>query len=271
MKQNEKQFRNQMKNINKIGTLFIGFSITACLFACSNSSQTTDKQAVIIDHPEIKKQSKVWKYVAAAVLIPIGFYSFWIPMKTNVLESGVLSINDFNIGYTATEGTYEKKTFKKIKFTNSKATSLEKAISGLPSDVDTYPFSFTDYTNIIVRVPKSEEKPMIQYPDVVQSVTPVDIEPKEIEVKKPEKKTPVPTPAPVKSGNFNFVVGSFSTEEHANEMVTQLKAKGLNAFVISDASGAHRVSAGSASTSSEINAISEKSKAAGISGWILKK
>ena len=44
MKQNEKQFRNQMKNINKIGTLFIGFSITACLFACSNSSQTTDKK-----------------------------------------------------------------------------------------------------------------------------------------------------------------------------------------------------------------------------------
>jgi hypothetical protein len=44
LKQNEKQFLNQMKNINKIGALFVGFSVTVCLFACTNSGQNTDKK-----------------------------------------------------------------------------------------------------------------------------------------------------------------------------------------------------------------------------------
>ncbi len=84
------------------------------------TSQTTEKQAIIIDHPEVRKSSKVWKYVAAAVLLPIGFYSFWIPMKTNVLESGVLSFKDFNLMYTPTEGKYEPSEFKKLQFKEEK-------------------------------------------------------------------------------------------------------------------------------------------------------
>ena len=46
-----------------------------------------------------KRPNKAWKYVAAAALVPLAFYSFWIPMKTDVLASGVISWNDLNPFY----------------------------------------------------------------------------------------------------------------------------------------------------------------------------
>jgi len=46
----------------------------------------------------LKKKSTAWRYVAAACLLPIAFYSFWIPVKTDVLESGVVSLSAFQNG-----------------------------------------------------------------------------------------------------------------------------------------------------------------------------
>ena len=53
----------------------------------------------------IKKKSNTWRYVAAACLLPVAFYSFWIPVKTDVLESGVVSLSDFNPFHSAKKGT----------------------------------------------------------------------------------------------------------------------------------------------------------------------
>ena len=50
----------------------------------------------IIEHPALKARSNAWKYVAAACFLPIAFYSYWIPAKTNVLQSGMISAKDFN-------------------------------------------------------------------------------------------------------------------------------------------------------------------------------
>ena len=62
----------------------------------------TEAEAVQLE-PVIKKGKRNygWRYVAAACLIPIAFYSFWIPLKTDVLESGVISLSDFNPFYEA--------------------------------------------------------------------------------------------------------------------------------------------------------------------------
>ena len=57
-----------------------------------------EQQAPIIPIHE-KRPNKAWKYVAAAALVPLAFYSFWIPMKTDVLASGVISWNDLNPFY----------------------------------------------------------------------------------------------------------------------------------------------------------------------------
>lgn len=223
---------------------------------------------VVIEHPETRSLSKMWRYVAAAVLLPIGFYSFWIPMKTNVLESGVLSINDFNLGYKATDGYYEKTPFKGIKFEKEERTSLEKEIEG--KNVSEYPLAFDDFLNIRVSIPQSIETPMNQSPVVVESPASIVVEKPKVE-SAPEKKVEVKkTTITAKEGNFSFIVGSYSTEERANEFVAELKAKGLQAFVMPNGTS-YRVSSGSASTAAEINSIGEKTKANGIAGWILKK
>ena len=81
----------------------------------------------------------------------------------------------------------------------------------------------------------------------------------------------VKTAEVVKSKNFDFIVGSFATDESANVLIDKLKSTGFKAYLITDDSGKHRVSAGSASTDEEIKTIADKSKASGVDGWVLKK
>lgn len=251
----------------------------------------SEKEFVLVDHPA-KSRSNVWKYIAAAVLLPIGFYSFWLPMKTNVLESGILSIKDFNPSYKAMDGSYEQKSFQKIKVVKNSKPSLEATIKTLPSDVAVYSYGLDEDTYIPVKVKDEntslleEEEPVVKTDEpvkkeVVKEVTIVKATPKVVKVapqpvvvKKADvvKKTEVvKTPEVVKSKNFDFIVGSFATDESANVLIDKLKSAGLKAYLITDGSGKHRVSAGSASTAEEIKAIADKSKASGVDGWILKK
>ena len=48
------------------------------------------------------------KYAAAACLLPLAFYSFWIPTHSGVLESGLISFKDFNPFYKKELGAYFK-------------------------------------------------------------------------------------------------------------------------------------------------------------------
>jgi hypothetical protein len=219
-----------------------------------------EEESNIVEHPALKSKSKVWKYIAAAVLLPVGFYSFWIPMKTNVLESGVLSFRDFNTSYKSNEGIYEKSKFVQNKIKYDKSQSLETEIKNLPSDVYVYSYPFTDGLFIPVQLKTGKQE--ITEP-VIDEVIIND---------SPEKKVET-TPKPIvsKSGSFDYVVNCFSSEENATAFVSLLKGKGLNAYVVSDKTGPFRVSAGNATSSDEINTVAEKSKSLGFTGWILKK
>ena len=56
---------------------------------------------------EVKNNRQLWKYAAAAAIaIPIAFYSIWIPVKTPALESGMFSYQDFNPFKTQNENSY---------------------------------------------------------------------------------------------------------------------------------------------------------------------
>ena len=252
----------------------------------------SEKEFVLVDHPASKTRSNVWKYIAAAVLLPIGFYSFWLPMKTNVLESGILSIKDFNPSYKAMDGSYEQKSFQKIKVVKNSKPALEETIKALPSDVSVYSYSLDEDTYIPVKIKEEnpslleEEAPVVKTDEpikkevvkeeVVLKTTPkvVKVSTQPVVVKKADvvKKTEVvKTPEVVKSKNFDFIVGSFATDESANVLIDKLKSAGFKAYLITDDSGKHRVSAGSASTAEEIKTIADKSKASGVDGWVLKK
>ena len=223
--------------------------------------ENSEESVNIIEHPEVKSSSKMWKYIAAAVLIPIGFYSFWIPMKTNVLESGVLSFRDFNTFYKAEEGSYLKSNFANSKFVTTSERTLEEQTKNLPSDVYVYSYSFDGEP---IHVLLKENTSGITEANVEVIKAPVEVITPKIEVVKTQK-TPVS-----KSGSLHFIVGSFSNEENAKAVIADLKSKGLEAYQLVD-KGLFKVSAGNAKNSTEMKSISEKSKTIGYSGWTLVK
>ncbi|MBI1838416.1 MAG: HU-CCDC81 and SPOR domain-containing protein [Flavobacteriia bacterium] len=220
-----------------------------------------EKELVEIQHPAVKKKSSVWKYVAAAVFLPIAFYSYWIPMKTNVLESGILSFNDFNPNYQIAEGKYKQENLTLINIDQEKELSLEKSIEKYASNANTYPLKFNDDIYIIVRL---KEKSVENSNEVLQ---------KEIELLKIEKPKIIPTVVTkgVVKKSFDLVVGCFSTEANAKSLVNTLVAKGLSAKIVDKNGELFRVSAGTAYSNDEILKVKEQAKAFGVDGWILKK
>ncbi len=229
----------------------------------TQESPEIEEQSVISkDHPSLKAPSKVWKYVAAALLIPIGFYSFWIPMKTNVLESGVLSFSDFNPTYKSVGGNYQKEKISTIKFEKQNENSIEELIKAIPSDVSVYSYSF-DGLPIHVRIQEDAE---VGVPNVAEQIVAPEIS--EIT---PEKVMEKPIEKSIsKKGSFDYIVGSFSVAENAKAVIATLKSKGMNARQIEE-KGLFKVSAGTASSAAEMDLIEEKSKSNGFTGWILKR
>ncbi len=71
-----------------------------------NTLQPLEKIPAVVKNPS---NTKVWKYAAAAAIaIPIAFYSFWIPVKTPALESGMFSYQDFNPFKTQKRSVYQE-------------------------------------------------------------------------------------------------------------------------------------------------------------------
>ncbi len=194
-----------------------------------------------------------WKYVAAACFLPIAFYSFWIPMRTDVLESGMLSIKDFNPFYTTAEGVYGQSSFTRdIVFEKSTEPTLQEQIDGLevPSNVITYRFTEDAYVFVKLDTPQSELTSM--------------------EIPVVEKQEAPASKTVVQPNAMHVIVGCFGSETNAKNLVAKLKQEGLNAFVLDVQNGLHRVSAGAALSDESLKEINGKVEALGLQGWILK-
>lgn len=205
--------------------------------------QIDTEAAKIIELPAIKKQTKVWRYVAAACLLPVAFYSFWIPMKTDVLESGMISFKDFNPFYKSGKAVYSQKEWDVTGFPEAEQT-LEEMLADLPEDVSVYSYPFADDLYIPLRVRENTSE-----------------EPK------------VEVSAPISSdqrGAFSYIVGCFGDRKNAENLVAKLRSEGFSASIAGEAAGLSRVSAGSSSTESEMNELIAKAKSMGYTGWVLK-
>lgn len=184
-----------------------------------------------------KNPTKFWKYTAAACLLPFAFYSFWIPMKTDVLHSGLISYKDFNplrgnmtVRYTEKQITPFEKAFANEANIDEQLSSLEPGEIGL--------YQYDESTVFAVKVPNAVTKPAFVQQEIVQA-------------------------------NFEYVVGCFSDERNANNFVQKLQADGFNAHIV-PGGNLIRVSAGSAANQTEIQAIQSKVNSKGIEGWICK-
>lgn len=159
----------------------------------------------VFDMVERKKSAR-WKYAAAAVAIPLTFYSIWIPVKTDVLQSGMISLEDFN--------PFHKN--KPVDFIPAKKNIVPVAqpaaqLQSVP-DGETFSLQIDENTYVPVRLREASNSTAAVHE--TQSV----------------------------SGS-KIIVGCFSNAENAKRLAEELRSKGFDAAVM-PAGKMTRVSAG---------------------------
>lgn len=181
------------------------------------------------------------RYVAAAALLPIVFYSVWIPTKTDFLQSGILSVHDFN-PFNKTSGVEFKPT--KIE-EQTKHTIVLKDVDSLVKNShaeNSYSYEVDGNTYQSVLIEKEEVKQ-------IEAVNPV------------HAKT-----------NYYLIGNCFGVQANAENFVKEMVAQGLSAEIVDNVNGLHRVAIGKANSAEEIEQVKQKVQAKGISNfWILKK
>jgi len=196
------------------------------------------EEAPIIPIDRTKTPVRAWRYIAAAALLPIAFYSFWIPMKTDVLESGILSLNDFNPFHKSNPAHYQPSSNN---YTVESGNNTTNQLENIPEGVSIFSYSIDDDWYIPVRVTNATPETTLSEPTNTAQVA------------KP-------------TTGSHIIVGCFSDVANANNLVATLRAKGFDARVL-DGSGLIRVSAGDGAQFNELN---PKLLAEGLNGWVLK-
>ena len=216
----------------------------------SNAESVATKDTVQTQEiAEPKRRNGAWKYIAAACILPIAFYSVWIPVKTDVMESGMLSFSDFNPFHKRAESTYKPSSYQSKETTSEAAArvSLNEEIEDLASDVNVYSYRFTDDTYIKVALPDNEVAP---------DSDPIDPDSNEN-----------PT---FDANTMHYVVGCFSDKVNAENLVVKMRVNGLDAIIVDEKGGLHRVSAGGSISEESYQTVKLKADAMGLSGWRLR-
>lgn len=226
------------------------------------TSESTSEEAVPTPIRYINSK-KVWKYAVAAVLLPVCFYTYWIPMKTKVLESGIVSIQDFNPFHTTHEGTYKKEMLDLRISQQIGESDLDQILRTLPSDVEVFSYPVDNDVYVPVKV-----KEHVTPKKVVVTVTPTVVIK---DIPTPKKEVTEVKKQVVAKPTGHLIVGCFSTEANANKLVNELKQKGFNAYIVDVQNGLHRVSACNSNSDSVLSNAKEKLTPLSISGWVLKK
>lgn len=198
------------------------------------------------EQPTISRR-KVWRYVAAACILPIAFYSIWIPMKTDVLESKIISLQDFNPFHNSAPGTYESEVVELPEARSTNSTSLETQIAELDNSIQAYTFAYIPGLNIPVKL----DRPAAEASE--QQVTVEEVQTQTFS-----------------AAAMEYVVGCFGSKDNANNLVAKLKSEGFDAHIVDIQNGLHRVSAGAAISEEAFAKIVSRADASGYAGWILK-
>lgn len=207
-----------------------------------------EDKAIVIEHPALQpKKNKVWKYVAAACILPIAFYSVWIPMKTDVLESGIISFQDFNPFHKVEKFDYRQESTPLPQIEKKNNNSLTQDIDELPEDVSVYSYKYDEELYIPVSIETNIKVETVETNDGKEINTPI-FSPK----------------------SMNYIVGCFGDKTNADNLVAKLNNQGLSARIVDFHNGLHRVSAGSAISIEELNQIKTSANSIGLKGWTLK-
>lgn len=190
-------------------------------------------------------------YVAAAVLLPIVFYSVWIPTQTDALETCQIQASDFNPFHADTAPTYQQAAEIEPIVIELDANRIE----ALPNEADnTITLDFTE----------GSLAPMI-----IRLKAPEIAEPDNTFVDDHGANTGQPETAGLM---YHIIGGCFQYLDNAQGLVAELKQRGYNSYIVDQNKGLHRVCYGSYATREEALAAIDSIRAKeNSSAWILKK
>ncbi len=228
-------------------------------------SQSTEKKKLVAQILNVKKsilpiveekpkKRRYWRYAAAACILPIAFYSIWIPMQTDVLESGVVSIKDFNPFYTTSEGNYTQSTFiEDVIFEKTNEKTIDQEIADIETNVDVIKLAFTEDTYILVNIADNSHDET-NATEITESTA-------------SQNKIVQPI---INVNARHLIIGCFGNKDNATNLVSKLKSQGLNALIVDVSGGLHRVSAGTVLSDEALRNLRSKAEGLGYQGWVLK-
>ena len=232
--------------------LLNAYGLTSVQFVSKQQAEKTEveieKETPVI--PISEGKSKLWKYAAAACILPLAFYSIWIPTRTNVIESGLISYKDFNPFYKQETGSYKKKPLELSKEIQPK--SFEEKISQEP---DSYFADFQLDSNHKLKVRMNEKIELIQNESEINNPI-VSEEVTEVQNSNDSKK-------------FQYVLGCFANPTNATNFYNKLKNAGLDVSK-SSAGSLIRITVGATNDLDSLQEEISKANKLGYQGWILK-
>ena len=195
-------------------------------------------------NPNVKslRRKKLLRYAAAACLLPLMMYTFWIPFKSDFFTSGLISIHDFDPFYTKEVGLYQP--------TVSDVTQ-EIVIQNEAKEVE-----------IILEDTSTEEVIAIESTQESTSIETQETEAAEAEVSPPENQQ-----APYSK---QYIVGCFSVKENAINFKNKIEAEGFVPLIL-EGGKLHRVSMGITYSKEEYDRLQASASSRGYNGWTLKQ
>ena len=194
----------------------------------------------------------VLRYAAAVAFVPILFYSYWIPMETDALETSSIQLTDFNPIHEQAQKTYEQRGAEPVFEDMETSQNWEELTENINAQVYNFELSEDFYVSVSLEKKTSD----------IPNETPVNDS---------QEETPIVEEHVVSNGNYHVIAGCFSVRSNADNLVKDLKSQGFSATILDKSNGLTRVSAGGYSSRDEANSGLDQLRNTGNSGWILKK
>lgn len=186
-----------------------------------------------------KKKSNTYKWVvAAACMLPIAFYSYWIPAKTNAIDRGYVTAADFN-PFSTSSDLVSPIDYAARKANISEAHEIDSEVG---TEINALSFD-SEGEHYEIPVKSTVVKKEIEEVETIAN----------------------------SAGSFHIIAGCFSKSENAIAQVSYFKAQGFQSYVLDTVGGLQRVCVQSYGSKEEASGVTRLLSEKGNSTWILKK
>jgi len=193
----------------------------------------------------LSKSRSVWyRVAAAAVLLPFVFYSFWVPLTTDVLQTKKLAFSDFNPFGGRAESSYSNFNIQKSTDVLEPQTDIDAIVAALPDETNYFNFTYDEELILAVK-----------FRDAVE----------------PNIELPIASSPGVVGNRIHFISGCFGVKKNVENHLNYLRSLGYQPYIVDVQGGLHRVAVAGTNNQSEIHMLSSNLKEKGIDVWTLKK